>query len=233
MYQPKDIVAGDFYWAESATIQNKFGEKEISMVAACDCTGHGVPGAMMSMLASSALSRAVHQYSLSEPNDILYRVNQILKENMTKSKNEIFDGMDASLCVLEYTNYSKTEALLKFSGANSPIWIFRQNDSMGYEHIRVKGDKQSIGLGHSEFSFTGHEIPLKKGDIVYMFSDGFADQFGGPLGKKFKYKRLKSMLLEINALSLDKQKILIKDALKSWQGEHDQVDDICVIGIRV
>jgi serine phosphatase RsbU (regulator of sigma subunit) len=233
MYQPKDIVAGDFFWAESATIQNKFGEKEISMVAACDCTGHGVPGAMMSMLASSALSRAIHQYSLSEPNDILYRVNQILKENMTKSKNEIFDGMDASLCVLEYTNYSKTEALLKFSGANSPIWIFRQNDSMGYEHIRVKGDKQSIGLGQSEFSFTGHEIPLKKGDIVYMFSDGFADQFGGDLGKKMKYRRMRDMLLEVMNLPMTIQRRCLEANFKNWRGSNDQIDDVLLIGFKV
>ncbi len=233
MYQPKDIVAGDFYWADASTVQTKFGEKEISMVAACDCTGHGVPGAMMSMLASSALSRAVHQYALSEPGDILYRVNQILKENMNKSKNEIFDGMDAALCVLEYTNYSKTEALLRFSGANSPIWIFKQTESMGYDLMRVKGDKQSIGLGQSEFTFTSHEIPLKKGDMVYMFSDGFADQFGGEMGKKMKYKKMRDMLLEVMNLPMTIQKRCIEASFKNWRGTNDQVDDVLLIGFKV
>jgi serine phosphatase RsbU (regulator of sigma subunit) len=104
---------------------------------------------------------------------------------------------------------------------------------MGYEHIRVKGDKQSIGLGHSEFSFTGHEIPLKKGDIVYMFSDGFADQFGGDLGKKMKYRRMRDMLLEVMNLPMTIQRRCLEANFKNWRGSNDQIDDVLLIGFKV
>jgi serine phosphatase RsbU (regulator of sigma subunit) len=232
-YQPKDLVAGDFYWAESMVLPSKFGDNEVALVAACDCTGHGVPGAMMSMLASSALSRALHQYSLNDPGDILYQVNQILRENMNKSKNEIFDGMDTSLCSITYTNLEKTEVKVKFSGANSPLWIFRNNHLLGYDHQIIKGSKMSVGINQANALFDVHEITLKKGDLIYMFSDGFADQFGGPLGKKLKYPRMRDMLLEIIHLPLSIQRRCIESAFENWKGDNEQIDDVLLIGIKL
>lgn len=232
-YQPKDIVAGDFYWAESMTIPGKLGDNEIAMVAACDCTGHGVPGAMMSMLASSALSRALHQYSLNDPGDILFQVNQILRENMNKSRNEIFDGMDTALCSIAYTNFERTEVKLKFSGANSPLWIFRNNNLLGYEHQIIKGNKMSVGMHQTQSLFDVHEVNLKKGDVIYLFSDGFVDQFGGPNGKKLKYPRMRDMLLEIIHLPMSIQRRCIESAFEMWKGDNEQIDDVLLIGIKL
>lgn len=232
-YQPKDIVAGDFYWAESMTFPTKYGQTEIAMVAACDCTGHGVPGAMMSMLASAALSRALHQYSLSDPGDILYQVNQILRENMTKSRNEIFDGMDTAMCTIEYLNVQRSEAKVKFSGANSPIWVFRRNHLLGFDHQVMKGNKMSIGLHQTHSRFEVHEMTLQKGDIIYLFSDGFADQFGGEFGKKLKYPRMRDMILDIIHLPMSIQRRCIETVFEAWKGDNEQIDDVLLVGIKV
>lgn len=230
-YNPKDIVAGDFYWAESKTVKNDSGVSNVFMIASCDCTGHGVPGAMMSMLSGSALSRAVHQFNLVSPNKILTQVDLILKENLQKGKTDLFDGMEASLCSLEYREYGRVK--LKFAGANSPIWIFRKESNGSYSFQPIKGDKNSIGVSSHGSEYTLHETDLKHGDIVYLFSDGFADQFGGPFGKKMKYNRMRGAIQEVLHLPMGVQRRCLESYFEAWKGQHEQVDDVLMIGIKV
>jgi serine phosphatase RsbU (regulator of sigma subunit)/PAS domain-containing protein len=229
IYEPKDIVAGDFYWIDEI---NSHENKETKIIACCDCTGHGVPGAMMSMLGSSALSRAVHQINLSDPSEILLQVNNILRENTKKGKHEIFDGMDASICTLQYLDQDRRTAKIQFAGANAAIWLFRKNDN-GYELEIYKGDKFMIGACQNNQSFTQQTISASSGDMVYMFTDGMADQFGGPFGKKLKYRRMREMIHEVIHLPLSMQKRCIESAFNHWKGQTDQVDDVMLIGWKV
>jgi serine phosphatase RsbU (regulator of sigma subunit) len=238
-FEPLEIVSGDFYYV------HKKNNKVFFAVA--DCTGHGVPGAFVSIIGIHALQRALNEFNLEQPAEILNQVNKLVEQDLSNYGNTIInDGMDIAFCCLNYENNT-----LEYAGANIPLWIISdtaeeelesnlyvktlvKNSSNETKVLReIKANNQPIGYIQKRIPFTNYTLDVKKGDMIYIFSDGFADQFGGPLGKKFKYKRLKSMLLEINSLTLDKQKIFIKDALKSWQGEHDQVDDICVIGISV
>lgn len=229
IYEPKDIVAGDFYWVDNITSEEN---KEIKIIACCDCTGHGVPGAMMSMLGSSALSRAVHQINLSNPSEILLQVNNILRENTKKGKHEIFDGMDASICAMQYLDAQNQTAQIQFAGANASIWLFRKKGAE-FELEIFKGDKYMIGACNSNQSFTQHDIVVSAGDIVYMFTDGMADQFGGPFGKKLKYRRMREMIHEVIHLPLSMQKRCIESAFNHWKGQTDQVDDVMLIGWKV
>lgn len=229
IYDPKDIVAGDFYWIDEIVSPEN---SQIKIIACCDCTGHGVPGAMMSMLGSSALSRAVHQSNLSDPREILLQVNNILRENTKKTKHEIFDGMDASICALHYIDSNKTKAKIHFAGANAAIWLFRKKENE-FELEIYKGDKFMIGACQSNQAFTQHEIEVNSGDIVYMFTDGMADQFGGPFGKKLKYRRMREMIHEVIHLPLSMQKRCIESAFSHWKGQTDQVDDVMLIGWKV
>ena len=217
LYEPKDIVAGDFYWAE--TIGNTF------LIAAADCTGHGVPGAMMSVVCSNALNRSVKEFGLSEPGEILDKTRDLLIDSFSKSGEVIQDGMDISL--LSITSNSN-ETVLKWSGANNPLWYIDEN---GFQE--VKADKQPIGESHHKQPFTTHQLSLKPGGMVYLITDGYPDQFGGPKGKKFKHKQLENLLISIYAESLEKQHQILLDRLHEWKGDLEQVDDICVIGIRI
>jgi serine phosphatase RsbU (regulator of sigma subunit) len=238
-FQPLEIVSGDFYYVY------KKGNKAFFAVA--DCTGHGVPGAFVSIIGIHALHRALNEFKLEEPAQILNKVNELVEQDLSNYGNTIInDGMDIAFCCIDYDNN-----LLEYSGANIPLWLISDivedeyESNLNIETIiinqmnetkilkEIKANNQPIGFIQKRIPFTNYSINIKKGDMIYIFSDGFADQFGGPLGKKFKYKRLKSMLLEINSFPLDKQKKLIRDSLKSWQGDQDQVDDICVVGIRV
>jgi serine phosphatase RsbU (regulator of sigma subunit)/PAS domain-containing protein len=234
-YLPKDIVAGDFYWCDKSTqrVENSENFKETLLVAACDCTGHGVPGAMMSMLASSALSRAVHQYNLTAPNEILFRVNEILRENMNKGRNQIYDGMDASICSIEYADSTKKKATLRYAGANSPIWIMKRNEWQQHQLQIIKGDKTPIGMETHTTEFKMVDIELNQGDIVFMFSDGMADQFGGLRGKKMKYKKMHELINDVINLPMSMQKRCLESAFYQWKGTNEQVDDVLVIGIRI
>lgn len=222
LYKPKDIVAGDFYFLEP------FSDKII--FAAADCTGHGVPGAMVSVVCSNALNRTVKEFGITMAGEILNKVRELVTETFSKSESEVKDGMDISLCVLDL---KKNELL--WSGANNPLWIIRKNSSVVEE---IKPDKQPIGKYANPRPFSTHSFVLNSGDSFYIFTDGYADQFGGeagskPGGKKFKTSRLKETLLNINHLSMDEQVKIINDTFENWKGDMEQIDDVCVIGVRI
>jgi len=211
-YQPKDIVAGDFYWAEK--VGNDF------FIAAADCTGHGVPGALVSVVCCNALNRTVNEFKLTEPGKILDKTRELVLESFSKNGGDIKDGMDISLMSINGNT-------VKWAGANNPLWYYQNN-----ELKEIKANKQPIGKTDNPEAFTTHTIELKKGDSIYLFTDGFADQFGGPKGKKFKYKQLEDLLVSSNDLSINEQHLTLKNTLNTWKGNLEQVDDICIIAIR-
>lgn len=212
-YQPKDIVAGDFYWAEK--VGNDF------FIAAADCTGHGVPGALVSVVCCNALNRTVNEFKLSDPGKILDKTRELVLESFSKNGGDIKDGMDISLMSINGNT-------VKWAGANNPLWYYQNN-----ELKEIKANKQPIGKTDNPEPFTTHRIEIKKGDSMYLFTDGFADQFGGPKGKKFKYKQLEDLLISSNDLNISEQHLTLRNTLNSWKGKLEQVDDICIIGIRV
>ena len=215
LYEPKDIVAGDFYWME--------GVNNLIIFAAADCTGHGVPGAMVSLVCHNAMNRAVREFMLVEPDEILNKTRDLVIETFEKSDNEVKDGMDIALCTIN-TESNK----LSFAGANNGLYFIRNG-----ELTEIKPDKQPIGKYIDAKPFTKHVMDLEKGDVIYTFSDGYADQFGGPKGKKFMYKPFREMLLSIHKKPMEEQHHLLSDSFKNWRGEIEQIDDVCVIGVRV
>lgn len=214
-YKPKDIVAGDFYWLEH--------QEELIFIAAADCTGHGVPGAMVSVVCSNALNRVIKEFNITNPGAILDKTRELVLETFVRSDKDVKDGMDISLCCIN----SKTKQLL-WSGANNPLWYIQNN-----EMKEITANKQSVGKTENPQSFITHQIQLQKGDSIYLFTDGFADQFGGPKGKKFKYKPFKELLLQNSNLTIEDQKQKLERAFNDWKLELEQVDDVCVIGIRI
>ncbi len=214
-YLPKDIVAGDFYWFEPK------GDKVY--FAAADCTGHGVPGAMVSVVCHNTLNRAVREFNCVHPSAILDKSRELVMETFEKSTDEVKDGMDIAICA-----YSPSSKKLEFAGANNGLFLVR-----GEETIEVKPDKQPIGKYDRPTPFTNHEIQLQAGDFIYVFSDGFPDQFGGPKGKKLKYKAFKQMLVEFSKSPASKQCDLLLKAFKNWKGNLEQLDDVCVVGFQV
>ncbi|MGP8217579.1 MAG: SpoIIE family protein phosphatase [Bacteroidia bacterium] len=216
LFKPKDIVSGDFYWMAE--------KNDMIFVAAGDCTGHGVPGAMVSVVCSNALNRAVKEFGITDPGLILDKVRDLVIETFEKSeKEDIKDGMDISLCAIN----TKTKEI-KWSGANNPLWYIQ-----GTEIKEITADKQPIGNSDNPKPFTTHSVKLHKGDEIYLFTDGYADQFGGPKGKKFKYKQLEQKVLEGRNLEMTRQQNNLNSAFESWKGGLDQVDDVLIIGIRV
>lgn len=213
LFLPKDIVAGDFYWF--AIEENKV------LFAAADCTGHGVPGALVSVLCNNALNRAVREYGILNPGEILDKAREIIVKEFEMSEEEVKDGMDIALCSLEGNK-------LQYAGAHNPLWIVRKG-----EILETKANKEPVGKFEKPTPFITHEIELEKEDTIYLFSDGYADQFGGEKGKKFKSTTFKKLLLDINGNSMDKQKALINDVFEEWKGSLEQLDDVCVIGVRV
>lgn len=221
LYKPKDIVAGDFYWTEQ--VNNK------SIIAVCDCTGHGVPGAMVSIVACNSLNRAVKEFGLDKPDAIFNKVNELMQETFSKSDYALSDGMDGVLCSFDYHTME-----LLVAAANNPVWIFTRNFENQVELNIIHPDKQPVGKYQDELiPFQLKTYRLKKGDMIYMFSDGYADQFGGPKGKKFKYKQLQETLYRISDLPLNNQHDQLNRIINEWKGNHDQIDDILVVGIRV
>jgi len=217
IYQPKDIVAGDFYWIEKSGDQILF--------AAADCTGHGVPGALVSVVCNNALNRALKEFAILDPGKILDKTRELVIETFGNSEKEVKDGMDISLCSLNIKSFE-----LKWAGANNPLWLLRDGAD---DLIEIKGDKQPIGKYAEEKPFTTHVMQLSAGDRLYLFTDGYADQFGGPMGKKFKYKQMKDLIAQISASDMDEQKDKIVSAFSDWRGNLEQVDDVCIIGVRV
>jgi len=218
LYLPKDIVAGDFYWMETS------GDR--LFIAAADCTGHGVPGAMVSVVCANALERTVNEFGIRETGKILDKTRELVLGTFGKSNEMVNDGMDISLLSLSLNPLSPGNVM--WSGANNPLWIIRDGELT--EHAP---DKQPIGRFEHARPFTTETFELQKGDMLYIFTDGYADQFGGPKGKKFKYSNLKSKLKEIAALTATEQQTELEKTISEWRGSIEQLDDICIIGIRI
>jgi serine phosphatase RsbU (regulator of sigma subunit) len=222
-FRPKDIVSGDFYWFEA--------KGDVVFVAVADCTGHGVPGAMMSVVCSDALGRAINEFKLNQPNDILDKTRELVIQKFEKSNENVSDGMDICLVSVDLKAKSMT-----YSGANNPLCIVRKNELNSTEShslIEFKGDKQPIGKYAHLKPFSQHSFELQKGDILYLFSDGFSDQFGGKNGKKFKYLPFKRALINMQDLSMPDQRILVEKLFIDWKGNLEQIDDVCVMGIKM
>ena len=236
-FRPKDIVSGDFYLLEMA--------EESVMFAVVDCTGHGVPGAFMSFLGHDGVQRAISEYKLSEPGKVLDKLNDLVQRALQSSDNpDVKDGMDIALCLLD----AKTRKL-QFAGANNPLYIIRsasqpvlmRNDGPmqpnmelnGYHLYETKGNKQPIGAHINRVPFTTYSFEMLPGDTLYVFSDGFADQFGGPNGRKFLYSNLKTILIEHQQLKLSNQMEAYEKIINQWIGNHEQIDDICLMGVRI
>ncbi|MES2286613.1 MAG: tetratricopeptide repeat protein [Bacteroidota bacterium] len=214
-YKPKDIVAGDFYWMER--------RDEILFIAAADCTGHGVPGAMVSVICSNALNRVVLELGITEPGKILDKTRELVLETFSRSDKEVKDGMDISLATIN-TNTKE----IKWSGANNPLWYISNG-----KLIEVKANKQAIGKTDNPLPFTTHSFQLNEGDLFYLSTDGYADQFGGGNGKKLKKKALKQMLLQNSQLSPTQQKEKLESSFNNWMGTLEQIDDVCMIGVKI
>lgn len=218
LFKPKDIVSGDFYWVSET--------EDKVLFSAVDCTGHGVPGAFMSLIGANALNQIVNEKE-DKPSNILNRLNKLSSEALNKSeegRDKVRDGMDLALCSI-----SKDFKTLEYAGANNPLYIVRDGDI-----IVTKADKFAIasfedGAEH----YTNHEFELQKGDLVYIFSDGYADQFGGVKGKKFMYRQFRDLLISIKDSNMAQQKTILDDKIEKWKGTFEQVDDILVIGVRV
>jgi serine phosphatase RsbU (regulator of sigma subunit)/tetratricopeptide (TPR) repeat protein len=218
LYKPKDIIAGDFYWMEQVALTDKKDSK--ILFAAADCTGHGVPGAMVSVVCNNALNRSVREYKLTDPGKILDKTREIVLEEFENSDEIVKDGMDIALCSIENN-------ILKYAGANNPLWIIRNG-----EVLETKANKQPIGRFDREEPYDTHSIELMKNDTIYIFSDGYVDQFGGEKGKKLKAKAFRKILLSIQDKSMSEQKELIDSAFEDWKGNLEQIDDVCIIGMK-
>jgi serine phosphatase RsbU (regulator of sigma subunit) len=224
LYRPKDIVAGDFYW---------FAEKEGKfIVAACDCTGHGVPGAFMSLISYSLLNEVLLEKNFTNPATALDTMKKgIIKSlGQTGQEGEQKDGMDMSLISLEVIlDGSKAGNKLSFAGANNPLYLLRKG-----ELIELTADKMPIGIYMGiERPFVNKEMMLEPGDTIYLFSDGYADQFGGAQGKKFTKKRYKELLISIQNEPMKRQRDILENTMDTWLGEQQQIDDVLVMGIRI
>ena len=224
LYKPKDIVAGDFYWMETVGDSVYF--------AAADCTGHGVPGAMVSVVCSNALSKALIEENITDPGKILDRTRELVIERFGQSEEDIKDGMDIALVSLaqDERGSESEKYVVHFAGANNPLWIIRNGAD---EVEEIKADKQPIGKYAAEKPFTTHEVKLNPGDSIYIFSDGYQDQFGGDKGKKYKTGRMKKFLLSIRDQDMQTQRELLNEEFENWKGGLEQLDDVCLIGVRI
>ncbi|MCX6301847.1 MAG: SpoIIE family protein phosphatase [Bacteroidia bacterium] len=216
-FKPKDIVSGDFYWIEEK------GDK--IFIVGADCTGHGVPGALMSMIGMEIIEKTINVDGIDVPSEILSVLNKGLEKTFSREKNIgtiIRDGMDIGLCVIDRQN---RKAL--YAGAFFPLYLIRENSL-----IEIKGDKLIIGMNPSGISYTNHEIELKEDDMLYIFSDGYVDQFGGTDNKKFMYRRFRYLLNTIHGFPVNDQKSILDENIKTWMSGNPQIDDIMVIGFK-
>jgi len=228
IYHPKDIVSGDFYWSKQVVV----GGKTIKLVAVVDCTGHGVPGAFMSILGSLLLNNIINDLKqIPKASDILLLLkDEVVKLLYNTNKNHfVNDGMDMSLIIIDYDNMN-----IQFSGAHSSIFIVPIEQSDNKNIIEYKGDNISIGYNYnSKKVFTNHTIKINKDDIIYMFSDGYYDQFGGVNNKRMQKKEFKRILLSISNHTLKEQRMILERKLLEWRGNTEQIDDITVLGFRI
>lgn len=236
LFKPRDIVSGDFYWIKEV-------ENSVVIVAA-DCTGHGVPGAFMSMLGITLLAEQLGKGKIEKPGEILGQLRAKVKEMLMQEGGikEQKDGMDMAIAIID-----RDKRELQFAGAYNPLYLVRNKEVVSSSKIgaeepvegdhsllfELKGDKQPIGIHWEEKKFTNQVIPLMEGDTVYVFSDGYVDQYGGVHRKKFKTQKFKDLLLSVQAQPMDKQKLLLEESFENWKGNIEQIDDVCVIGVRV
>jgi serine phosphatase RsbU (regulator of sigma subunit) len=217
LFKPKDIVSGDFYWIEEK------GEK--IFIVAADCTGHGVPGALLSMIGLDMLEKTINEDNIEQPGSILDILSKRLEKTFSMGKSDgtiIMDGMDIGLCVIDRGNRK-----IEYSGAFFPLYIIRDNHL-----IDLKGDKYTLGMNPAGASFTNNIMDLLEGDIIYMFSDGYVDQFGGEENKKFMYRRFRYLLMTIHRFPVSDQKTILDENIKTWMGNNNQIDDIMIIGFK-
>jgi len=220
LFKPKDIVSGDFYWITEKN--NKV------FVSAVDCTGHGVPGAFMSLIGFKILENIIKVHGIEKPAEILNILSMEIENTFHRDEEDYLlkDGMDLAFCVFDHDKKQ-----LEYAGAFNPLYLIRDD-----KLIETRADRFSIGLKYmlnEQNVYTNHSISIKRGDMIYMFSDGYPDQFGGPSGKKFMYRRFRHLLLTIHKLPLQEQKDSLEKSIEDWRGEeYDQIDDILVIGIR-
>jgi len=220
LFHPRDIVSGDFYW-----FTEKDGKR---LIAAVDCTGHGVPGAFMSMIGNSFLNEIVNERGITMPSLILGELRKLVITSLKQDEAEgaSNDGMDISL--LSFEKNGET-IKVEWAGANNPLWLIREGRCLEW-----KPDKHPISYFRGEAKpFTNHTLEVREGDTLYLFTDGFADQFGGPKGKKFKYKQLQETLLSMQQETMSRQKEILRQTLVDWRGSLEQVDDVLVVGVRV
>jgi serine phosphatase RsbU (regulator of sigma subunit) len=236
IFKPKDIISGDFYWVREID--------GFRVIVVADSTGHGVPGALMSMLGVTLLNEQFRTFGIRQPDVILRHLRNKVKDILAQegSASDQMDGMDMAIVIIDP---EKKE--LQFAGANRPLFLFRKNvpvvetqtipysslEDDEYELYAIKGDKQPIGVHWEENEFTNHSIKIQEHDSIYIFSDGFVDQYGGEKRKKFKTRNFKKLLLSVQAESMKNQKKLIEDAFEEWRGSNEQIDDVCVIGVRL
>tara|TARA_B100000809_G_scaffold266595_1_gene330123 strand:+ start:2112 stop:4220 length:2109 start_codon:yes stop_codon:yes gene_type:complete len=235
-YKPKDVIGGDFYWVK------ELGDK--MFFAVVDCTGHGVPGALMSMVGYNSLNKIVEDLKIVDPAKILDELNKLVnfsfnKDNTIASNFVIKDGMDISICVID-----RLTNKLEYAGAYNSLYLYRNKEhviesiepqmsneiSVFYE---TKSDKMKVGGGNNKKGYTSHSVQLLKNDTIYLFTDGYVDQFGGAKGKKFMYKPFKRMLLSIQSNSMEEQQKHIGTTFNQWKGDYTQLDDVCVMGVRI
>ncbi|HAM10767.1 MAG: hypothetical protein A2X03_17175 [Bacteroidetes bacterium GWA2_40_15] len=216
-FKPKDIVSGDFYWIE------EYGDR--LFVVAADCTGHGVSGALMSMIGMELIEKAILEDHIIIPSHILAAMNVALEKTFSRKKNIgtiIRDGMDIGICLID-----KGRQKIFYSGAFIPLYLLRSNSLN-----QINGDKILIGMNPDRILYTDHEIDIQEDDMLYMFSDGYVDQFGGKDNKKFMYRRLRYLLLTIHRFDVLDQKLILEENLRTWMGTNTQVDDMLIIGFR-
>jgi serine phosphatase RsbU (regulator of sigma subunit) len=216
-FNPKDVVSGDFYWA--TTVGS--GEHKKFYLAVCDSTGHGVPGAFMSLLNIGFLGEAINEKGIEKPNEVFEFVRKKLTETISKEGQK--DGFDGILLCVD-----KSSGMITYAAANNAPVLVRK-----HELIELSNDRMPVGVGERKQTFELFTIEHQKGDIIYLYTDGYPDQFGGPKGKKFKYKQLNELLLANANLPLAEQRSKLKSEFENWKGDLEQVDDVCVIGIRI
>lgn len=217
LFRPKNIVSGDFYW---------IGEKDDKVfVVAADCTGHGVPGALMSMIGLRLMEKTINEDNIEIPSEILAVMNKELEKIFSREKNIgtiIRDGMDIGICVID-----RKRKKFNYAGAFFPLYLIRDGSL-----IEIAADKIIIGMNPDRLPYIDHEIDLIEDDIFYIFSDGYVDQFGGAENKKFMYRRFRYLLLTIHGFHVNDQKSILEENIRTWMGPNEQVDDIMVIGFR-
>jgi serine phosphatase RsbU (regulator of sigma subunit) len=216
-YRPKHIVSGDFYW---------FSERDDKyFIAAADCTGHGVPGALMSMIGLELIQKIINEMKVDDSDQVLITMNRELESAFFKEESGkpiIKDGIEMSICIVD-----KKTRVMEFSGAFLPVYIVRDD-----KLIEIKGDKKNVVQSFAMVSFNRSTFTLQEGDLLYLFSDGYADQFGGPENKKFMYRRLRHILLTISKYPLPDQQRILDETIDSWMEGHDQIDDMMILGVR-